>query len=186
MNWILFLSQLPTNPSSLRVTVWRKMRANGALGLQNGVWMLPDVPEQNRFLQELSESIQKQGAGCQTFKVRPLDTVMEKEILERFISDRDEEYSEFIERCQDFQTEIARETEKQKFTFAELEENEQDLQRLTTWLEKIQKRDFTGGGKAQLAANLFENCKSIFEVFSTAVYNRTSNEPATGSDSTEE
>ncbi len=186
MDWILFLSQLPTNPSSLRVTVWRKMRANGALGLQNGVWMLPEVPEQNRFLQELLESVQKQGARCQIFKVRPLDTAVEKEILERFISDRNEEYSEFIERCQDFQAEITRETEKQKFTFAELEENEQDLQRLTTWLEKIQKRDFTGGGKAQLAADIFEKCKSIFEVFATAVYNRTSNEPATGLDSTNE
>lgn len=186
MNWILFLSQLPTNPSSLRVTVWRKMRANGALGLQNGVWMLPDGSEQNYFLQELSESIQKQGGGCQIFKVCSIDAVMEKGILERFVSDRDEEYSEFIERCQDFQTEIARETEKQKFTFAELEENEQDLQRLTTWLEKIQKRDFTGGGKAQLAAELFEKCKSIFEIFSTAVYNRTSDDPATGPASTEE
>jgi len=57
MDWILFLSQLPTNPSSLRVTVWRKMRANGALGLQNGVWMLPDRSEQIHFLQDLSEII---------------------------------------------------------------------------------------------------------------------------------
>ena len=34
MKWLLFLSQLPANPSRLRVAVWRKLRAEGALGLQ--------------------------------------------------------------------------------------------------------------------------------------------------------
>jgi len=61
MNWLLFLSQLPITPSSLRVNVWRKMRAQGALGLQNGVWILPDEAEQVNFLMELCKMIHKQG-----------------------------------------------------------------------------------------------------------------------------
>lgn len=182
MDWILFLSQLPTNPSSLRVTVWRKMRANGALGLQNGVWMLPDRSEQIHFLQDLSEIIQKQGAGCQIFKVSPLDQRIEEDILERFQSDRSEEYDEFIERSEGFLAEIDKETKKQKFTFAELEENEQDLQRLTNWLEKIQKRDFIGGEKANLASNIIEQCRTVFEDFSTTVYNSTSDEEVRDAD----
>ncbi|NMC80518.1 MAG: hypothetical protein GYA59_14245, partial [Chloroflexi bacterium] len=56
--------------------------------------------------------------------------------------------------------------------FAELEENEQDLQRLSNWLEKIQKRDFVGGEKAQEASKALEECRTAFEVFSTEVYNR--------------
>jgi hypothetical protein len=58
MNFYMFLSQIPANPSSLRVNVWRKLRAAGALGLQNGVWVLPKGSEQKEFLEGLLETIQ--------------------------------------------------------------------------------------------------------------------------------
>lgn len=174
MEWLLFLSQLPANPSSLRVNVWRKLRAAGAMGLQNGVWVLPNVPEQVRFLGDLLASIQNQGASGQIFGVVPLNAAMEQDILGRFRADREEEYAEFEERSQEFLAEIKKETAKQKFTFAELEENEQDLQRLASWLEKIKKRDFLSGEKAQHAVETLETCRNSFEAFSSAVYDRQS------------
>ncbi|MEN6570812.1 MAG: Chromate resistance protein ChrB [Anaerolineaceae bacterium] len=165
MNWLLFLSQLPTNPSSLRVTVWRKMRARGALGLQNGVWMLPDEAGQSRFLQELSELIQKQGASSQTFKVLPVSETEEKDILNRFREDRAEEYAEFKEQCADFLSELQKEVDRSNFSFAEYEENEQDLVKLETWFEKIQKRDFLGGDQAAEAAEWLEKSRQKFAGF---------------------
>ncbi len=170
MYWLLFLSQLPTTPSSLRVMVWRKMRAAGALGLQNGVWMLPETPEQVKFLEDLLVSIQHQGAGGQIFKVNSLTDTIEQDILKRFRSERDEEYTEFCERCQEFLREIEKETAKKKFTFAELEENEDDLQKLDSWLEKIQKRDFVGAERAKDALRIFSSAKTVFNTFSTSVY----------------
>jgi hypothetical protein len=175
MDWLLFLSQLPTHPSSLRVNVWRKLRAAGALGLQNGVWVLPNSPEQVKFLQDLLETIQSQGASGQILTAAPLNRAIEQDILARFRADREEEYTEFLERSQDFLAEIQKETEKQKFIFAELEENEQDLQRLENWLAKIRRRDFTGGEKAQQAAAAFESCRRAFEVFSSEIYHRQAN-----------
>lgn len=172
MNWLLFLSQLPATPSSLRVNVWRKLRAVGALGLQNGVWLLPNRPDQVRFLEELLGTIQNQDASGQIFTVAPIDDTYEQEILSRFRAERAEEYEEFLERCQEFLAEIEKETAKQKFTFAELEENEQDMQRLTGWLEKIQKRDFTGGQMAQQAVETCEKCRTAFDAFSAEVYRR--------------
>jgi vacuolar-type H+-ATPase subunit I/STV1 len=172
MNFYIFLSQIPANPSSLRVNVWRKLRAAGALGLQNGVWVLPKGSEQKEFLEGLLETIQQQGASGQIFTVTPLNEAIEQDILARFHNDRDEEYAEIQERSHEFLGEIEKETRKQKFTFAELEENEQDLQRLTSWFERIQKRDFIGGEKAQQAAEALEACRAAFEAFSTEVYNR--------------
>lgn len=177
MNWLLFLSQLPTTPSSLRVNVWRKLRAAGALGLQNGVWMLPNHPEQIAFLEDLLDSIQKQGASGQIFSVAPLNEPVEQDLLARFRADRDEEYAEYLERSQEFLAEIEKESAKEKFTFAELEENEQDFQRLANWLEKIQKRDFTGGEKAQEALARHQKCASVLEGFTNEVYNRQANRP---------
>jgi hypothetical protein len=183
MDWLLFLSQLPTQPSSLRVMVWRKMRAAGALGLQNGVWMLPERPEPVKFLEDLLASIQHQGASGQIFKVSPLTEAVEQEILARFRSERDEEYAEFCERCQGLLEELEKETAKEKFTFAELEENEQDLQKLDNWFEKIQRRDFVGGKRAQEAVQIFSTAKAAFETFSARVYARLGIEPTSPSDS---
>jgi hypothetical protein len=156
------------------------MRAAGALGIQNGVWILPERPEQILFLQDLSEIIQKQGAGCQIFKVSPLNETIEKNILELFSKDREEEYIEFLERSQEFLAEIEKESARQKFTYAELEENEQDLQHLSTWLGKIQKRDFTGGDIANTAASIYAKCQMAFETFSDSVYNRNTDAFTTG------
>ena len=162
MNFYMFLSQIPANPSSLRVNVWRKLRAAGALGLQNGVWVLPKGSEQNEFLEGLLETIQQQGASGQIFTVTPLNEAIEQDILARFHNDRDEEYAEIQERSHEF--------------LAEIEENEQDLQRLTSWLERVQKRDFIGGEKAQHAAEVLEACRAAFEAFATEVYNRQASE----------
>jgi len=182
MNFYMFLSQIPANPSSLRVNVWRKLRAAGALGLQNGVWVLPKGSEQKEFLEGLLETIQQQGASGQIFTVTPLNDAIEQDILARFHNDRDEEYAEIQERSQEFLGEIEKETRKQKFTFAELEENEQDLQRLTSWFERVQKRDFIGGEKTQQAAEALEACRAAFEAFSTEVYNRQASESSFDSD----
>jgi hypothetical protein len=172
MEWLLFLSQLPAQPSSLRVNVWRRLRAWGALGLQNGVWVLPNAPDQIQFLESLLETIQAQGASAQIFTVCTIHEAIEQDILVRFRADREEEYAEFRERSQEFLDELSKESAKQKFTFAELEENEQDLQRLVTWLEKIHKRDFLGGESARNAAGLLQTCQSVLAAFSNEVYKR--------------
>ena len=107
-----------------------------------------------------------------SFRLPPLTETIEQDILARFRADREEEYAEFYERSQEFLAEIKKETGKLKFTFAELEENEQDFQRLTNWLEKIKKRDFVGGDEAQKAIETLKTCRTAFEIFSTEVYNR--------------
>jgi vacuolar-type H+-ATPase subunit I/STV1 len=170
MDWLIFLSQLPTNPSSLRVTVWRKMRAAGALGLQNGIWVFPHTTENEQFLVNLLEMVKSQGAGGQIFKAVPLEKSIEAELIQRFKSDRDQEYAELIECCTEFLAEIDKETKNKKFTFAELEENEDDLQKLVSWMEKITRRDFAHASRKAEAAIILQKCRDAFDSFSQPVY----------------
>ncbi len=170
MQWLLFLSQLPSQPSSLRVYVWRKLKSSGALGLQNGVWVLPDRPDMRAFLESLLAAIKEQKADGQIFVVSPISEEVEASMLARSRADRDEEYIEFIERGQAFLAEIRKETSVQKFTFAELEENEQDLKRLSGWLDKIRERDFFGGRQKAEAEDLLQTCLDTFETFAEQVY----------------
>ncbi len=87
--WLLFVSQLPASPSSLRVMVWRRMRASGALGLQNGVWVLPHRQEHERFLQQLLQSFEgwweslAQWDRLEPEQVRALTALIEKSYGQR-------------------------------------------------------------------------------------------------------
>ena len=168
--WLLFLAQLPATPSSLRVNAWRRLRDAGSTSLQNGVWILPRNPENTIFMERLLATIKQSGASGQIFLVQGLGQAIHEDILARFETDRDQEYDEFLEQCEAFINEIEKETHHQKFTFAELEENEQNLQRLRKWIAKIQKRDFFKTKKSQDAITAFQNCRQWLQNYTRQVY----------------
>jgi vacuolar-type H+-ATPase subunit I/STV1 len=170
MNWLLFLPQLPSSPSTLRVMVWRRMRIAGALGLQNGVWLLPHLPDKKQYAEELLTYLQEHRAKSYIFEVSMPDPSVEDDILEQFRKDRDEEYAEFCERCEALLAEIERETNQEKFTFAELEETEEDLEKLKKWLQKISARDFLEGKMREEALNKLELCQTANDNFARKVY----------------
>ncbi len=168
--WLLFLPQLPASPSSLRGLVWRRLRAAGALGLQHGVWVLPHATQHEQFFGALLAEVRAHGGGGTIFVARPLDPALPVEIVARFQAERAQDYAEFQGRCRDFLDEIARETDIRNFTFAELEENEQDLQKLVGWLERIAARDFFAGAQAERARQALVICRQVLDTFARAVY----------------
>jgi len=55
-----------------------------------------------------------------------------------------------VEQCERLVYELDRETEKEKFTYAEIEENETELTRIHKWMERIAARDwFAAAGHAR-------------------------------------
>jgi hypothetical protein len=100
-----------------------------------------------------------------------MDDETESEILERFRQDRAEEYEELVEQCNDFLAEIEKETRRENFSFAEYEENEQDLVKLEVWLKKVKQRDFLGGNQAREAEEWLEKCRQALQSFADEVFN---------------
>lgn len=170
--WLVFIPQLPSSPSSLRVLVWRRMRAAGAAALQQGIWVLPQTVEHERFLRDVWMEAQQQGGSGILLAATLLDADRESEVVERFHADRDHEYLEFCGRCRDFLAEIAKETAAGNLSFAALEENEQDLQKLQAWIEKIHARDFFGAPQAQAATEALTACEGALSDFTDAIYAR--------------
>ncbi len=179
LEWVLFLPAVPSSPSSLRVLVWRRLRAAGALGVQTGVWALPRTPEHERFLQDLLREVEGQGGSGAVFVATALDPTFCGSMMERSRADRDQEYAEYCERCQALRNELDKESRQQKFTFAELEENEQDVRKLVRWLRKITARDFFGGHRAQEARQALGACEAALRMFAQAVYVREGLAPQT-------
>ncbi len=168
--WLVFFPQTPATPSSLRVLVWRRLQQAGAINLQAGVWMLPHAPAQEQLLQTLlAEMKQQEGSGFFLEAVAPSAQV-QADLIALFQGERNKEYQEFGERCQQFLQELEKETRVHKFTFAELQENEQDLLRLTRWLRKIQQRDFFPGPASREAQERLARCRQALQTFTTTVY----------------
>lgn len=164
--WLLFLPQVSASSSRLRVQIWRHLRAAGAISLQNGVWVLPQTEAHMRFLEQEMADIARQGGTALLFVADPV----EMDLRERFRAERDREYAEVIERCQALLDELACETERRKFTFAELEENEQSLQRLNSWIAKVRARDFFSGYQAGEATAMLTRCEDALRAFAQEVY----------------
>ncbi len=169
--WILFCPQLPSTPSSPRVMVWRKMRSAGSFGLDNGLWILPDTEASQNFVREIQTYVAGQGGASKTFSACAFDETTEAEIVAGFRKDRDEEYYEVIEQCDDFLAEIDKEIGRKNFSFAEYEENEEDLVKLEGWHAKVRQRDFAGASRASEAAEAIERCRQALQAFATEVFN---------------
>ena len=60
-SWLLFLYKVPHEPSSYRVSVWRKLKRSGALLLHDAAWALPMSSDNLAQFQKLAEEIFKLG-----------------------------------------------------------------------------------------------------------------------------
>jgi len=118
----------------------------------------------------MTEYVRGQGGSSKTFLSNAINDATEADILARFRQDRAEEYAEIKEQCADFIRELEKETLRQNFSFAELEENEQDLTKLENWYLKVQKRDFEPGAPALETAQWLQKCREEFQTFTDAVY----------------
>lgn len=168
--WLLLLARLPSTPSSARVALWRRLRAIGATTMVTSAWVLPDTAPHARFFEDLREKISRQGGTGFLLTVPGSAAEVDETIVRSFRADRAREYDEFGERCAALLEEIGRESRAEKYTFAEMEESEQDLEKLARWLAKIQARDFFPDEHRRQAAVMMARCRSALNAFSQAVY----------------
>ena len=140
--------------------------------MTNGTWVLPDSPEHQSLLGEIAAAVRGQGGAAFLFTAQSLSPDEDTAVRQRFAADRSNEYDELSQHIRAFQAELERETKLEKFTFAELEEVEDDFQKLETWLGKIRPRDFFAGDRLQAAKADIEECRDALTRFAAEVYAR--------------
>ena len=131
---------------------------------------MPVTDEHNALFAQLAEKVRGQDGSATVFVIAAMAQEEEEAIVARFQADRAREYDEFAERSLGFLAEIEKETRLQKFTFAELEENEDDFSKLSAWLAKIKARDFFPRPRLQESNQTLETCGTALSVFAEAVY----------------
>lgn len=168
--WLLLTYKVPPEPAARRIALWRRLKGMGAVYLQNGVCLLPKTDSHVRRLKMLENDIAEMGGEAVILETVALDRAQQDKVLARFKADRDDAYREFIDKCDDFEADIAKETAAQHFTYNELEENDVELKKLQGWLDKIGKLDFYGGELAAEADERLKRCESLLESYARRVF----------------
>lgn len=168
--WVLLTYKVPPEPAARRIAVWRKLKGMGAVYLQSGVCLLPKTDDHVRRLKMLENDIAEAKGESVILETVALDQAQENKVIDRFKADRDEAYVEFLDKCDDFEREVAKEIAASHYTYAELEENDVDLKKLQGWLTKIRKLDFYGGARAAEAEERLKACERILDDYARRVF----------------
>ena len=169
-SWLLLTYKVPPEPAAKRIALWRKLKGMGAVYLQNGVCLLPKTDDHIRRLKMIENDILEMAGESVILETVALDRAQEDKVVQRFRADRDDQYREFLGRCADFETEIAKEVAINKFTYAEFDEEDADLRKLQGWLEKIRKLDFYAAPLAEEAAERLRACEALLDSYAKRVF----------------
>jgi len=89
---LLLLVGMPPVPSSLRVRVWRRLRALGAVALKRSAYLLPDTPDRYEDFQWLAQEIQREGGEATLVRVQQIENLAQPDVVRLFHEPRDADY----------------------------------------------------------------------------------------------
>jgi len=171
IDWIVLAYRVPQDPSRHRVAIWRELRRAGAVSLQQATWALPVHPATEATIERVVSLAER--AGGQTFVFDGTPRGGGAAAIEAdFLDAREDEWGEFIRECDKFDAEIQHEVAIQKFTPAELDEEEQNLDRLQRWYRELRARDVLGAPSGPEAELRLKSCVERLEGFAHEVFQR--------------
>jgi DNA-binding transcriptional regulator PaaX len=173
MGWIVVIYRLPANDSRARVAVWRELRRSGALHVQQSVVVVPDSDAFRGDVERLRGVVNDVGGQVTALRAESLDPGDDARFRDAWNEARDDQYRELNGECAKFLAEIEHEFAIGKFTLAELDEEEAEMDKLRRWHERIRQLDLheAGGGAAALKA--LEEAEAALARYSQAVFERT-------------
>jgi hypothetical protein len=162
--------RVPAEPSRHRVAVWRELRHTGAVPLGQGCWAVPDVAAFTAGITRASELAERGEGEVIVLNAAGRGEADAGRLAGLFTEARQAEWTEFVADCGKFDAEIDSEIAKGKFTLAELEEEEQSLERLRRWHRELATRDVFGAPNAAEAAQQLKHCTERLADYTERVF----------------
>ena len=92
--WLLLIHQLPAKPAYVRVKVWRRLQALGAVPVKNAVHALPASEHSQEDFEWLLKEISDAGGEAVICEAQLIDGLTDAAIRELFNAARDADYAE--------------------------------------------------------------------------------------------
>lgn len=95
--WLALLHQLPAKPPYLRVKIWRRLQAVGAVPLKNAVHVLPRSPQAETAFLDLLNEITENGGEATLIEAHLLAGQSDLDVRALFDTARDADYDEITQ-----------------------------------------------------------------------------------------
>jgi uncharacterized protein YdbL (DUF1318 family) len=92
--WVLLSYRLPREPSTPRITLWRKLKKLGVAQLADGVAALPADARTREQLEWLADEVIESGGQAGVWLARPSTAAQERELATQIADARAAEYDE--------------------------------------------------------------------------------------------
>jgi len=140
--WLLLIYTVPAKPTRKRAFIWREVKKIGAVYLRDGVCALPQLPETLKAVEAIASRAREFEGEATVVTGATFDAARGEAVVAAFRTARSDEYAEVAREAERLLEHISREVDHREFTFAELEELEEDLAKLRRWSIQIQARDY--------------------------------------------
>jgi hypothetical protein len=137
---VLLAYRLPREPSTPRISVWRKLRRLGALQLVDGLVALPADASSVEALDWLAEEVAEAGGEAWTWRAAPGSKAQEQLLRQRMTASIADEYSALIDEASASATDVSRRT----------------VERLRRELRRIERRDHFSPKEHEMARRAIE------------------------------
>jgi hypothetical protein len=107
IRWLILIYHVPRDPSRHRVAVWRKLKALGALYLQDGAAALPDDAVTREQLEWLQVRVREAGGEATLWEALPNTVAENMALVEEFCALREAAYRELIDSAGKLKRKVA-------------------------------------------------------------------------------
>lgn len=109
MGWLMLITSLSGQQSTLRMRVWRALKAAGAVPLRDGVYLVPELPQSVKALEEQRSEVITAGGSAY---ILPLSNLNPRDAASfTGLFDRTEEYGELRRAVDEFVATLQHRTE---------------------------------------------------------------------------
>jgi Protein ChrB, N-terminal len=169
--FVQLVYRMPAKPTAGRVAVWRSLKKAGAVYLQDSVCVLPDTEPLRAELDHVLARIDESGGTYHLLTLGDLPAEEEQKLVNLFLEQTSKHYEEIVENCEvNFVKEIEFECFRENYTYEEAEEIRMEFEKICTWFDRVQERDWFGAPNADDARSWLRRCESLLEDFESRVF----------------
>ncbi|MDA8249632.1 MAG: chromate resistance protein [Rhodospirillales bacterium] len=147
--WLLLIHQLPAKPAYLRVKVWRRLQALGAVTVKNSVYALPASEQTREDFAWVLKEIGEGGGEGMICEARMVDGLSDQDVRDLFNTARDADYEVIAKGARELGERLTGETEAS----ARADANAR-LVRLKAEAARVMEVDFFGADGREAVAGL--------------------------------
>jgi hypothetical protein len=162
--WLMLLHQLPAKPAYLRVKVWRRLQALGAVTIKSSVYALPFSAEAQEDFEWLLREIRDGGGEAIVCEARLVDGMTDAEVRALFDRAREADYAEIAKEARELAKVIGRKPSREARAVASGR-----VTKLRARMAQVHAIDFYGASGRETVDGLLKGLEARLQEFEPSI-----------------